>query len=48
MLLLLCLVLCAMFADEGVRWWIPGTLLAASLLCLNLFSGGQVLGYGHL
>ncbi|KAF0897613.1 hypothetical protein E2562_000348 [Oryza meyeriana var. granulata] len=48
MLLLLCLVLCAMFADEGVKWWIPGTLLAASLLCLNLFSGGQVLGYGHL
>ncbi|XP_040382753.1 uncharacterized protein LOC102699611 [Oryza brachyantha] len=48
MLLLLCLVLCAMFADEGVKWWIPGTLLAASLLCLNLFSGGQVLGYGNL
>uniref|UniRef100_A0A0D9X4Q0 Uncharacterized protein n=1 Tax=Leersia perrieri TaxID=77586 RepID=A0A0D9X4Q0_9ORYZ len=48
MLLLLCLVLCAIFADEGVKWWIPGTLLAASLLFLNLFSGGQVLGYGHL
>ncbi|KAL5229667.1 hypothetical protein ABZP36_028443 [Zizania latifolia] len=48
MLLLLCLVLCAMFAGEGVNWWIPGVLLAACLLCLNLFSGGQVLGYGHI
>ncbi|KAL5219828.1 hypothetical protein ABZP36_024541 [Zizania latifolia] len=47
MLLLLCLVLCAMFADDGVNWWIPGVLLTASLLCLNLFSGGQVLGCGH-
>ncbi|KAG8044293.1 hypothetical protein GUJ93_ZPchr0130g6524 [Zizania palustris] len=39
MLLLLCLVLCAMFAVRGVNWWIPGVLLAACLLCLNFFSG---------
>ncbi|KAF7067469.1 hypothetical protein CFC21_073360 [Triticum aestivum] len=44
MLLLLCLVLCAMFSEEGGSWWIPGVLLAACLLCLNLFSGGKVLG----
>ncbi|XBI00436.1 hypothetical protein VPH35_129464 [Triticum aestivum] len=29
MLLLLCLVLCAMFSEEGGSWWIPGVLLAA-------------------
>ncbi|KAI4984662.1 hypothetical protein ZWY2020_017292 [Hordeum vulgare] len=44
MLLLLCLVLCAMFSEEGGSWWIPGVLLAGCLLCLNLFSGGKVLG----
>lgn len=47
MLLLLCLVLCAMFSEEGGSWWIPGVLLAACLLCLNLFSGGKVLGYEY-
>lgn len=47
MLLLLCLVLCAMFSEEGGSWWIPGVLLAACLLCLNLFSGGKVMGYEY-
>jgi hypothetical protein len=47
MLLLLCLVLCAMFSEDGSNWWIPGVLLAACLLCLNLFSGGKVLGYEY-
>ncbi|CAM0911159.1 unnamed protein product [Alopecurus aequalis] len=47
MLLLLCLVLCAMFSEEGGNWWIPGVLLGACLLCLNLFSGGKVLGYEY-
>ncbi|XP_047073506.1 uncharacterized protein LOC124682951 [Lolium rigidum] len=47
MLLLLCLVLCAMFSEDGGNWWIPGVLLAACLLCLNLFSGGKVLGYEY-
>ncbi|CAD6246795.1 unnamed protein product [Miscanthus lutarioriparius] len=42
MLLLLCLVLCAMFSDGGSGWWIPGVLLVACVLCLNLFSGGKV------
>uniref|UniRef100_A0A0D9Z9T9 Uncharacterized protein n=1 Tax=Oryza glumipatula TaxID=40148 RepID=A0A0D9Z9T9_9ORYZ len=42
MLLLLCLVLCAMFANEGVRLWIPGTLLAASLLGCSASTSSQV------
>ncbi|XBI10236.1 hypothetical protein VPH35_137556 [Triticum aestivum] len=36
LLLLLCLVLC------------PMVLLAACLLCLNLFAGGKVLGYEYI
>ncbi|XP_062196613.1 uncharacterized protein LOC133899618 [Phragmites australis] len=47
MLLLLCLVLCAMFSDEGTSWWIPGVLLVACVLCLNVFSGGKVWGYEY-
>uniref|UniRef100_A0A0E0D323 Uncharacterized protein n=2 Tax=Oryza meridionalis TaxID=40149 RepID=A0A0E0D323_9ORYZ len=41
-LLLLCLVLCAMFANEGIRLWIPGTLLAASLLGCSASTSSQV------
>ncbi|AQK50676.1 hypothetical protein Zm00014a_003069 [Zea mays] len=47
MLLLLCLLLCAMFSDSGGSWWIPAVLLVACVLCLNLFSGGKVWGYGY-
>jgi hypothetical protein len=47
MLLVLCLVLCAMFSEDGGSWWIPGVLLVGCLLCVNIFSGGKVWGYEY-
>ena len=41
------LLLCAMFSNGSGGWWIPGVLLVVCVLCLNLFSGGKVWGYGY-